>query len=63
MKLHFHKYHGTGNDFIIVDDREEQVDVQDVNAIRQLCDRCFGIGADGLILLRNHTEGCEGLFQ
>lgn len=57
MRVQFHKYHGTGNDFIIIDDREERIDVQDTEAIRTLCDRRFGIGADGLILLRKHNEG------
>ncbi|MEM6298120.1 MAG: diaminopimelate epimerase [Bacteroidota bacterium] len=55
MQTTFFKYHGTGNDFILVDDREEHF-VQETKKIAQLCHRRFGIGADGLILLQNHPE-------
>lgn len=51
--LHFHKYQGTGNDFILVDNRGLDYPKEDVGFIRQLCNRRFGIGADGLILLEN----------
>jgi diaminopimelate epimerase len=57
MKLHFHKYQGTGNDFIMVDQRNQQyLHHDDHKKIRQLCDRRFGIGADGLILLENAAD-------
>lgn len=52
MTIHFEKYHGTGNDFIIIDDREHKV-LLTKDQIENLCDRRFGIGADGLLLLRN----------
>jgi diaminopimelate epimerase len=52
MQIAFYKFHGTGNDFILVDDRKLQFPVNKV-IIHRLCDRHFGIGADGLILLRN----------
>lgn len=53
MKIRFYKYHGTGNDFIMIDGIEDPEIPQLSNEnVRQLCDRRFGIGADGLIVLR-----------
>jgi len=51
--LHFWKYQGTGNDFILLDNRELDFPKHDTDFIHQLCDRRFGVGADGLILLEN----------
>lgn len=50
MKLDFFKYHGNGNDFIILDNRSGRYDPGQ-KKIAFLCDRHFGIGADGLMLL------------
>lgn len=50
MKIPFSKYHGTGNDFIIIDNRELQWEPTQ-KKVSHLCDRHFGIGADGLMLL------------
>ncbi len=55
--MKFYKYHGTGNDFILLDQRFGQsLNEQDAETIAALCQRRFGIGADGLILLQKSDE-------
>ena len=56
MKTTFYKYEGTGNDFIFIDNRQNTFPKNDTKLIEKLCDRRFGIGADGLILLENDKE-------
>lgn len=57
MTFTFHKYQGTGNDFILADNRENIYSLT-TEQIHRLCDRRFGIGADGLMLL-NEKPGFE----
>lgn len=70
MTCNFHKYHGTGNDFIIIDNRNDFF-ISETKLINSLCDRRLGIGADGLILLESkdnfdfsmryfNSDGMEG---
>lgn len=56
MTYTFYKYQGTGNDFILIDNRQHVINKNDTKLIKFLCDRRFGIGADGLILLENHDS-------
>lgn len=55
MNLIFHKYQGTGNDFIMVNQMESVFEL-DKETIEALCSRRFGVGADGLIIMRAHPE-------
>jgi diaminopimelate epimerase len=55
MDLAFTKMHGCGNDFIVIDDREETLHLDSL-AVAMLCDRHFGVGADGVILVRPATD-------
>ncbi len=56
MKITFEKYHGAGNDFIIIDSRKNGITKLASSTISSLCDRHFGIGADGLIILRESEQ-------
>jgi len=59
MEITFTKMHGLGNDFIVIDDRTEELDFAP-EAVEWFCDRNFGIGADGLMLIRPATiEGAD----
>ena len=71
MKMEFYKYHGTGNDFVIFDNRSGLFPKEDVKLVRKVCDRRFGVGGDGLMLLEEaegfdfkmiyfNADGCPG---
>ena len=55
MSFSFYKYQGTGNDFIIIDNRSNNIQLSKLQ-VNKLCDRHFGIGADGLMLMKNHAD-------
>lgn len=56
MELNFVKYHGAGNDFVLVDDRKQIFPRQDSDLVARICHRQLGIGGDGMMLL----EGIDG---
>ena len=56
MDIHFFKYQGTGNDFIILDNRDSTYSFLNTAQVNFLCSRKFGIGADGLMLLNKHND-------
>jgi diaminopimelate epimerase len=62
MKIHFYKYQGTGNDFVILDNRDERYAGISKEQVRYICSRRFGAGADGLMML-NKKAGYDFEMQ
>ncbi len=62
MDVAFAKMHGLGNDFVVIDDPAEQLDLTE-DAVRWICDRRFGIGGDGLILVRPATTDAADYYM
>ena len=62
MEIKFFKYQALGNDFIIVDDLATETKLSE-DAIRTLCDRHFGVGADGVILVRPADSRAEAVSK
>ncbi len=58
MKFHFYKYQGTGNDFVILDNRTNLYSDISTEQVKKFCTRRFGIGADGLMML-NTKQGYD----
>ncbi|HEY7401831.1 MAG TPA: diaminopimelate epimerase [Actinomycetota bacterium] len=58
MELNFAKYHGTGNDFVLVEDLDDERPL-DPEAVAAICDRRFGVGADGVIRVVRAGQGAD----
>lgn len=59
MEIEFTKYHGLGNDFILIDNRHDSVPIITQEQAVQLCDRNFGVGADGVIFALPGQDGTD----
>jgi len=55
MKIHFYKYQATGNDFVLIDNREQRYAFS-IEQVKKICDRKFGVGADGLMLIEKDPQ-------
>ncbi|WP_185877042.1 diaminopimelate epimerase [Blattabacterium cuenoti] len=64
MKLNFFKYQGTGNDFILIDSRFENKEIEKKHfTLKKLCDRNFGVGADGIIFIKNDENNFSDFYM
>jgi diaminopimelate epimerase len=55
MRIHFYKYQATGNDFVMIDNRSGEYSFS-TEQIKKICDRKFGVGADGVMLIEKHPS-------
>lgn len=55
MQVHFYKYQGAGNDFVLIDNRDKKISLSK-EQIAKICDRRFGVGANGVILIDNDSK-------
>lgn len=65
-RIHFHKYHGLGNDFLIIDLIKQNTQIQNFNDFAEkICNRNFGVGADGIMVLTKSrkTDCCIDIFN
>ncbi len=62
-RIEFVKYHGAGNDFILVDNRDKRYDFINADWIKLLCDRRFGVGADGFIAINGSVLDFEADYS
>ncbi|PZX12769.1 diaminopimelate epimerase [Breznakibacter xylanolyticus] len=63
LHINFSKYQGAGNDFVVIDNRDKHFDSANVQLVSFLCDRRFGVGGDGLMLLENDPDGSAFLMR
>ena len=62
MELQFTKMQGCGNDFVIIDNRNQQIELNK-DEIKLLCDRNYGIGCDQLVVINdNHKNNVSTLM-
>ncbi|CCH65510.1 Diaminopimelate epimerase [Richelia intracellularis HM01] len=59
MSIEFTKYHGLGNDFILIDNRFSSIPIISSEQVVKICDRHFGIGADGVIFTLPGVNGSD----
>lgn len=62
MRIEFTKMHGSGNDFVMIEDIDESLDFSP-EAVQWFCDRNFGVGGDGLILIRPASSDDADFFM
>lgn len=62
MRIEFVKMHGIGNDFVVIDDLAGTLEL-DPSAVQWICDRHFGVGSDGVILVRRATHDDADLYM